>query len=117
MLDAAFDWVRARVTRLVVCSTQPTNYTEAITTYNLATKSAVTSSMLTVSNGDTNGRKVHVSSQTGLSVTVTGTAQHVALVGSSGSTLLLVTTCTGQGLTTGNTVNVPAFDDEIADAA
>ncbi len=117
MLDAALDWVRARVTRECVCSTQPTTYAQAITTYNLATKTGVTSTMLTVGNGDTNGRKVHMSSQTGLTVSVTGTAAHVALVGSSGSTLLLVTTCTTQSLTTGNTVNIPGFDDELADAA
>lgn len=117
MLDAALDWVRARVTRLCVCSTQPTSYAQATSTYNLATKTGVTSTMLTVGNGDTSGRKFRVASQTGLTVTTTGTAAHVALVGSSGSTLLLVTTCTTQALTTGNTVNVPFFDDEIADAA
>jgi hypothetical protein len=52
-----------------------------------------------------------------LTVDTTGTAAHVALVGSTGSTLLLVTTCTTQALTTGNTVNIPAWDDEILDAA
>ena len=46
-----------------------------------------------------------------------GTATHVALSRVSDSTLLLVTTCTSQALTANgsNTVNVPAFDDEIAD--
>lgn len=116
MLDAAFDWVRARVTQECVCSTQPTTYAEATSTYNLATKTGLTSTAITLANGDTNGRKMTMASQTTLSVTASGTAAHVALVGSSGSTLLLVTTCTTQALTTGNTVNVPAFDDEIADA-
>jgi hypothetical protein len=116
MLDAAFVWVRDRVTQITVCSTQPTTYAQAITTYKLA-DGTLTSSQMTISDGDTSGRKVRISSRTGLTVDTTGTAAHVALVGSTGSTLLLVTTCTTQALTTGNTVNIPAWDDEILDAA
>src|SRR5512139_3932100 len=115
MLDAAFDWVRARVTKINVCSTQPTTYAQATSTYMLA-QGTLTSTGITVTNGDTNGRKMHVASKTGLTVSVTGTAAHVALSGSTGSTLLLVTTCTTQALTTGNTVNIPTWKDTIADA-
>lgn len=116
MLDAAFDWVRARVTAINVCSTQPTSYAEATSTYMLAT-GALTSTGITLAAGDTSGRKMHVASQTGLSVSTSDTAQHIALTGSTGSTLLVITTCTTQALTTGNTVNIPAFDQEILDAA
>ncbi len=42
-----------------------------------------------------------------------GTATHVALA--DGTRLLYVTTCTSQALTSGNTVNFPAWDIEIAD--
>jgi hypothetical protein len=116
MLDASFDWVRARVTKLTVCTTiQPTTYAQANSSYMLATV-ACTSTDMTLADGDTNGRKVTVSSFTGISVATTGTAGHVCLIGSSGSTLLLITTCTTQALTTGNTVSVPTWDDEIADA-
>ena len=116
MLDAAFDWIRARVTQQTVCSSQPTTYAEATSTYKLAS-ATVTSTEITVSNGDTSGRKMRVSSQTNATVTATGTAAHIALVGSTGSTLLLVTTCTNQSLTSGNTVSVPVWDDEILDVA
>ena len=116
MLDAAFDWVRARVTKINVCSTQPTTYAEATSTYMLA-QGTLTSTGITLAAGDTSGRKMHVASQSGLSVSTTATAAHVALTGSTGSTLLVVTTCTTQALTTGNTVNIPAFDQEILDAA
>lgn len=116
MLDASFDWVRARVTKLTVCTTiQPTTYAQANSSYMLATV-ACTSTDLTVGDGDSSGRKVAVSSFTGISVSTTGTAGHICLIGSSGSTLLLITTCTTQALTTGNTVSVPTWDDEIADA-
>jgi hypothetical protein len=48
-----------------------------------------------------------------------GTATHVALIITGSSTLLYGTTCTSQALTANgsNTVNVPAFDIEIADPA
>ena len=118
MLDAAFDWLRARVTQMVVCSAQPTSYTEATTTsnYKLADV-AMTSTALTISDGDTNGRKVRMQAKSSVTVDKTGTANHVALVGSTGSTLLLVTTCTTVALTSGGTVDIPVWDDEIADAA
>lgn len=115
MLDAAFDWVRARVTRLNVCSTSPTTYAEATSTYMLAQSAALSSTDVTLADGDSSGRKMTVGAQSGLSVTSSGTAEHIALTGSSGSTLLLVTGCTTQALTSGNTVDVPAWKDEIAD--
>lgn len=116
MLDAAFDWVRARVTQITVCNAEPTTYAEATSTYKLA-DGAITSTDLSVGDGDTSGRKVTIASQTNLTVDTTDTASHVALAGSTGSTLLLVTTVTTQALTTGNTVSVPTWDDEIGDAS
>lgn len=116
MLDAAFDWIRARVTQMTACSAQPTTYAEAITTYKLA-DIAVTSTDLTKADGDTSGRKVTVGAKSGVTIDTTGSANHVALAGSTGSTLLYVTVCTSQSLTTGNTVNFPAWDIEIADAS
>ena len=115
-MDAAFDFIRARVTQITVCSTQPTTYAEATSTYKLA-DGAITSTDITLGDGDTSGRKMTIGSQSNLTVDASGTAQHVALAGSTGNTLLLVTTVTSQALTSGNTVNVPAFDDEIGDAS
>jgi len=116
MIDLMLGVHRARVTRINVCSTQPTTYTEAITTYKLAT-TTLTSTDLTVGNGDTSGRKYAVGAKSGLTIDATGTAAHIALTGSTGSTLILVTTCTTIALTTGNTVNVPTWDFEIRDVA
>lgn len=116
MLDAAFDWVKARVTKVCVCSTQPTTYAEATSTYMLANTS-YSSTDMTTANGDSSGRKVTYGAKSSISVTNSGTAAHIAWVGSTGSTLLVVTTCTTQALTSGNTVNIPAVDQEIADAA
>jgi len=44
---------------------------------------------------------------------VTGTAGQIAIT--SSDELMIVTTCTTQALTTGNTVTIPTWDIEIAD--
>ena len=116
-MDAAFDFMRAQMTRLCVCSSEPTTYAEATSTYMLAHATALTSTELSLDDGDASGRKMSMASQTNLTVDTTGTAAHVALVGTTDSVLLLGTTCTTQALTTGNTVSVPGYDDEIGDAS
>jgi len=115
VLDGALD-VIASATKLVVCSSQPTTYTEANATYALA-DIVIDSGDFTKANGDTSGRKVTIGAQSGVLIDTSGTAQHVALIRTADSTLIYVTTCTSQALTANgsNTVNVPAFKIEIAD--
>lgn len=114
VMDAALD-VIATATRMDICSAQPANFA-GIAAVALADVT-LDSSDFTLANGDTSGRKVTVAAQNGVLIDSSGTATHVALSRVSDSTLLLVTTCTSQALTANgsNTVNVPAFDDEIAD--
>lgn len=114
VLDGALNVIKNNVTRQVACSAQPTTYTEANSTYALADVT-MASGDFTVANGDTSGRKVTVGAKSGVTVDTSGTANHVALLDVSNSKLLAVTTCTSQALTAGNTVNFPAWDDEIAD--
>jgi len=116
-IDGMLNWLQLRITGISVCSTQPTTYAEATSTYKLADKNGLTSTYLTLGNGDTSGRKVTMAANSAITIDTTGTAAHVSWWGSSGSTLLLVTTCTTQALTTGNTVNIPAHDFEIRDVA
>ncbi len=115
VLDGALNVIKNNVTQEAVCATQPTNYTQATSTYMLALKTSMTTGNFTgPADGDTNGRKVTINQQASISITNTGTAQHVALCGAS-ATLYYVTTCTSQSLTSGGTVTVPAWDIEIAD--
>lgn len=117
VLDGAFD-VAADADRIFVCSAEPTNYTEASSTYALADVTVTAgdgNGDFTIANGDTNGRKLTVAAQTGINVDTSGTATHIAVCKSVGTLLRFVTTCTSQALTSGNTVNTPAFDYEIAD--
>lgn len=115
VLDGALNIIKNNVTKVDVCGTQPTNYTEANATYMLAQKTGLTSGDFTgPANGDTNGRKLTCNAQSTISITNSGTALHIALTGTS-SVLYYVTTCTSQALTSGNTVSIPAWDIEIAD--
>jgi len=102
-------------TLMTVCSAEPTTYAEAATTFKLADVVMTAGTDYTISNGDTNGRKVRVAAKSAVPIDTTGTATHVALAISASSTLHFVTTCTSQTLTSGGTVDVPVWDIEVAD--
>lgn len=112
VLDGAFD-VLDQADLMIACSAEPTTRAEAVSTYALADVAMTPNTDYTKANGDTNGRKVTVAAKSGVNVDASGTATHIALV--DGTRLLYVTTCTSQALTSGNTVNFPAWDVEIAD--
>lgn len=114
VLDGAWD-VLDQATIQVACSAEPTTRAEAVTTYALADAVMTADTDYTKANGDTSGRKVTVAAKSGETVDATGTATHIALC--DATRLLYVTTCTSQALTSGNTVNFPAWDAEILDPA
>lgn len=114
VLDGALNILKNNATRLTVCSSQPTTYTEGNATFALADVT-IDSTDFTNANGDTSGRKTTIATQTAFPVDSSGTAQHIALLDVANSKLLYVTTCTSQALTAGNTVTTPAWDIEIAD--
>ena len=121
--DAVLDKTPTEIctaTRLCVCAGQPTTYTEAITTFKLADVDLTAGDGLgdyVIGNGDTNGRKVRVGAQSAVPIDTSGTADHIALVRVADTTLIFVTTCTSQALTSGGTVDVPVWDVKVADPA
>jgi len=110
VIDGALN-VLATATGEVVCSAQPANRTEAVTTYGLTAVATLAGGDFTLAAGDTSGRKVTIAQKTGVSVTANGTATHVALV--DATNLLYVTTCTSQALTSGNTATINSWKVEI----
>jgi hypothetical protein len=114
-MDAALDFIDlADVMHL--CSTLDSTPTYAeITAASLADVAMTPNTDFTKADGDTSGRKVTVAAKSGVTVDASGTANHVALVTVSGSVVRYVTTCTSQAVTSGNTVNFPAWDAEIND--
>jgi hypothetical protein len=116
VLDGGLD-VIATATRMIACSAQPTTFTEANATFALADVT-MAGGDFTKAAGDVSGRKVTMAAKSAVLIDTSGTANHVALVRVSDSTLIYVTTCTSQALTANgsNTVNFPAWKVEIQQA-
>lgn len=103
-----------------ICETQPTSFAEATTavpTGKRLADVAVDSGDWTKADGDTSGRKSTFAQQTGVTVDDDGDADHIAFTKSGDSTLRLVTTCTLQTVTSGNTATINSFKVEVADIA
>jgi hypothetical protein len=115
VVQAGLDDIRSGATRLCVCTQQPTTHTQALSTYALAVATISSANISAPSAGSPNGRKVTVGAVNNISVTTSGTPGHIALVDFANNKLLNVTTCTGPDLTSGSTVNVPAYDISFAD--
>lgn len=113
MLDAALDYIINNAATLLICSSQPADRAAALAA--ALADVAIDSADFSKANGDTSGRKATVAAQNGVAVDTSGNGNHLAII--SASALLYVTTCTEQALTAGNTVNIPAWDIELADPA
>lgn len=96
-------------TIITVCSQQPTTRTEAVTTYKLADDTLAGGNFSVGAGGG--GRRVTISEKADIPVDTTGTATHVAIC--DATNVLLVTTCTSQAVTSGNTVTIPSFSHTI----
>ena len=114
IMDDGFDQLRADVDKMVVCSQEPTNFTEANSTYALADV-AMADADFTIADGDVDGRKVTVAAKNAVNVDSSGTATHLALVDTVASKLWYVTTVTSQVLTAGNDVDIPSWKITIRD--
>jgi len=115
-LDAALQVLTSEVNRLDICSSEPTTYTQATSTYTLGNKTSPT--VGSPADASPNGRKVTVSAITNGTVTGTGTAGYWALVDTSNSRLLAAGPLSAtQAVTSGNTFTLTAFDVRIPDAA
>jgi len=93
---------------LYINSTQPTTYTEAITTYALGVKATPTVGAPAAKAGG--GREVTVSAITDGTVSGTGTAGFFSLVDSSNTRLLAAGPLSAtQSVTSGNTFTLTSF--------
>jgi hypothetical protein len=96
VLDQALDYLKQNSDKLVLCNGEPSNYSDATTDNgsggNALGETSVGTGDFTLADGDTDGRKATVASQSGVSVDADGTADHYALIDDGGSELLLVTT-------------------------
>ena len=116
VLDDGLQTLTDDTENLYICSTEPTTFAEASSTYKLGTKASPTVSAPT--NGDASGRKVTVSAISDGTVSATGTAGYFALTDDSESKLLAVQALSStQGVTNGNTFTLTEFDITFPDPA
>lgn len=112
-LDKILDYV-ATANRLVICSGSPTDYTSASATNMLAY--IQTSSGCYVKAADVSGRKLTVAAQTGIPIVNSGDALAVALLETSASALLYVTTASFQTVTAGGSLDTNSWKINIQQA-
>ena len=107
------------VVRVDICTTEPTTYAEATTTYTVANYTVTAgdgNGDWTIAAGDTSGRKLTLGAQSGNNGTGTGAASFVAFTDGS-STLYGVIDGDGDTVNSGSPVNISAVDVlEINDA-
>lgn len=122
ILDAALQYIEDNGDRYHVHEGQPTSWAEFNSNkgsggFRLGGITISATDFTGPADGDTSGRKTTVDAQTGITVDVTGTADHCG-IGDIGSTaILMVTTISNsQTVTSGNTMDLTAWDYEIADA-
>lgn len=111
-IDAELDYIAASDT-LYVCSGEPANFA-GIAAVTLASV-AVASGDFTKADAAGGGRQLTIAAKNGLTASASGTATHIVLAKASDSTYRYATTCTAQGITSGNSVNVPSWVITVGD--
>lgn len=99
-------------TREVACAGQPASYAEATTNYPTGKAlghCTMASGDYAVASDGAGGEKITMAQKTGIAVDASGTCDHVAIVDTVNSALLLVTTCTSQAVTSGNTMQINSY--------
>ncbi len=118
VLDAALSEIRNKCNLMTACTGEPLSFAAANAGgANYLAGVAMAGVDFTIANGVVSGRKVAVAGKSGIAVTNTGNADHVALLDTVGGVLLYVTTATALGLTSGSTLTLGSWDIEIADPA
>ncbi|MGE4486379.1 MAG: hypothetical protein AB7C95_00965 [Synergistaceae bacterium] len=112
VLDASLDYIANNCSRQVVLSAGVDTFAEVAAVTLAAT--AMTSGDFTKSAGLLSGRKVTVATKTGISITATGNATHLALVDDTNSAVLLLVPIPPVPLTSGNTHNIGSWIHEMA---
>lgn len=106
VLDAALDNLSGRTSPVLhVCSGTPTDRASVIA--NSLASEAMLAGDFTKADAGGGGRQTTVAAQSGVSVTSSGTATHVAYI--DGTELAIQTTCASTALTSGGTVDIGSF--------
>ena len=108
VLDSGLSYAQTNGTRIDITSTEATTYAQATSTYTLGNKTSVSTGA--PATRSPSGRKVTVASVSGGSVTGSGTAAFWALTDNSAILVATGALSASQGVTSGNTFSLAAFD-------
>lgn len=114
-LDPALQVLITNCNYVALCSAKPINYTQAMSTYKLASVAISSSDFTGPEDGLVSGRRITLASKTGVSVTTTGVTNYLALVNSSATRLYYVKRTVQISVTSGGTVSIPSVVIEIRD--
>lgn len=116
VLDMALNEIKNKCNLMTACAGEPLNFAAAnVAGTNFLADVAMTGTDFTISDGDISGRKLAVASKSEITVDITGTADHIALLDTVNSILLYVTTATSLGLTSESLLTLETWDIELAD--
>jgi hypothetical protein len=112
--DAAFDYIDQCDHMRALTTYVAGDAHATVVTNTLADAAMTPDTDYTKAQGDAGAgsRKVTTAAKNGVSVATSGTATQVALTRTADTSVRAVTTCTSQALTSGNTVNFPAWKIE-----
>lgn len=110
--NAALSHIQSNAAYLRYFDVYSTDYA-TINTNKLA-EVAVVSGDFTLANGDVSGRKLTTAAKNSVAVTATGNINHVACV-SATSEVLYICEVTTKAVANGDSINMPAHDNEIQD--
>jgi hypothetical protein len=112
VLDASLAFLADNCDRVDICTTEPTTFAEATTTFTVANYTLTAGAGggdWTIANGDTSGRKLTLGAQSGNNGTGTGAANFLAFTNGT-DTLYGVIDGDGDTVNSGSPVNIAAVD-------
>lgn len=116
VFDNGLTVLDTEATRIDICSTEPTTYAEATSTYTLGNSTSLSIGAPADRSGG--GREVTVAAISDGSVTATGTAAYYAIVDTVNSRLLATGSLSAsQAVTSGNTFTLTSVTVGIPDPA
>lgn len=114
VFDSGLSTLTSNGTRIDICSSEPTSYAEATSTYTLGNDTITIGSPADRTGG---GREVTVSAVNNASVTETGAATFYAITNGSNTLYATGNLNTVQNVTSGNTFSLGSFTIGIPDPA
>lgn len=113
LLDLALNEVRNTGNLMVGCPSEPASFGAAQSSKLVETTMAPAD--YTIGAGSPSGRRVTTAAKNSLTPLANGTVNHIAILDTAGSRLLLVTTCPAQAVTITGSVNIQSLTLDIRD--